>query len=125
MHGLTIAAMLLQAAGDNGEGTGWRIAMIVIGALQALLLALFAASTQDRRELHRQADERERHREAQHTALREELATQRAYLGVDGNGLLSRMEDMGHTIRRMDAKLQEIAIAVAVQKGKTDTPNTH
>lgn len=125
MHGLMIAATMLQAAAvppaaAQADETGWRIATIVIGALQALLLALFASSLQDRRELHRQADARERYREEQHTALREELATQRAHLGVDGNGLMSRMEEMSRSLARMDAKLQEIAVAVAVATRKPD-----
>ena len=74
---------LLQAA-VAATGPSWQgIATIVIGALQALLFWMLGQSTQDRREMRNDI-----------AALKDQVSSLNAHVGVDGNGLLARFDKM-------------------------------
>ena len=91
---------LIQAALPHTGPTWQSVAMIVIGALDAILLWMLGQSSQDRREMR-----------ADITTLRDEVKALNTHVGVDGNGIISRLDTMG-------AKLDRIAEEMAEARGR-------
>jgi hypothetical protein len=90
----------LQAA-VAATGPSWQgIGTLVIGALQALLFWMLGQSSQDRREIRSAIDH-----------VKGEVATLNAHVGVDGNGIISRLDTMS-------AKLDRIAEEMAEARGR-------
>ena len=76
---MTLLQVAAAATGPSWQG----IATIVIGAFQALLFWMLGQSSQDRREMRTDI-----------SALKDQVASLNAHVGVDGNGLLARFDKM-------------------------------
>lgn len=93
---LTLMQAAVTATGPSWQGIG----TLVIGALQALLFWMLGQSSQDRREIRSAIDH-----------VKGEVATLNAHVGVDGNGIISRLDTMS-------AKLDRIAEEMAEARGR-------
>lgn len=83
----------------------WRtVATITLGLAQALVLLWMRQSAEDR----------ERIRDAV-SALQKENAELRAHMGVDGNGIMARLDTIEH---KLDRALNELAEQRGAQRGR-------
>jgi hypothetical protein len=96
--------LLTQAAamGDTiAHGPSWQtIALAVGGLLEAIVLWLLQQSWKDRQVIHDEV-----------SLIRSQVVTLNTHVGVDGNGIIARLDSMA-------AKLDKIADELAESRGR-------
>lgn len=75
---------------------GGDVALVAIAGVQALMLLWMKDSTTDRRELRSEQDRQGK-----------ELASVKAHVGVDGNGIIARLDTIEHKLDRVVMELAE------------------